>query len=110
MKIMDYNFNKNRMQPAKTSGQPGQVSSGPAKRSLAMEIPEYDHPTSEGVYKQFMPATSPLKKSAPRLSFPRRACPRESVERESSFPAVVLSPATIVCLPMGDWKQKMIKR
>jgi len=46
MKIMDYNFNNNRMQPTKISGpsvatlpgQPGQVSSGPAKRSLAMEI------------------------------------------------------------------------
>ncbi|MEN6308598.1 MAG: RHS repeat-associated core domain-containing protein [Anaerohalosphaeraceae bacterium] len=32
--------------------QPGQVSGGMVKRRLAMEIPEYDLPTSEGVYKQ----------------------------------------------------------
>lgn len=110
MKIMDYNFNKKRMPPTNGSGpsvatlpgQPGQVSSGPAKRSLAMEIPEYDLPTSEGVYKQLYACNISLEKTAPRLSFPRR--------RKSSFPAVVLSPATIACLPMGDWKQKMMKR
>lgn len=44
---MDYNINKKRMQPTKTSGpsvatlsgQPGQVSSGMVKRSLAMDVP-----------------------------------------------------------------------
>lgn len=82
------------------SGQLGQVSSGMAKRSLAMEIPEYDLPTSAGVYKQLYACNISLEKILAMFVIPAEAGIQLSGRRY--LHDHLYSPAAIVYLTASN--------